>query len=111
MNSLPAMKRNILAIVALAGCLAICRGAPISPQDSANMDVQRDVATNHNFLVDTNRAFPILFIVGDSTVHNPQKTERGWGDLIGGYFDTNKIRVENHALGGRSSRTFITQGW
>ncbi len=75
------------------------------------MDVQRDVATNHNFLVDTNRAFPMLFIVGDSTVHNPQKTERGWGDIIGGYFDTNRIRVENHALGGRSSRTFITQGW
>jgi lysophospholipase L1-like esterase len=75
------------------------------------MDSKRDVASKSGFLVDTNRAFPMLFIVGDSTVHNPQKTERGWGDVIGKNFDTNKIRVENHALGGRSSRTYITQGW
>jgi rhamnogalacturonan acetylesterase len=73
--------------------------------------VTRDVSSKSGFLTDTNRTFPMLFIVGDSTVHNPQKTERGWGDMIGKYFDTNKIRVENHALGGRSSRTFITQGW
>jgi lysophospholipase L1-like esterase len=49
----------------------------------------------------------MLFIVGDSTVHNPGRSERGWGDVIGKSFDTNKIRVENHALGGRSRRTFI----
>jgi lysophospholipase L1-like esterase len=35
----------------------------------------------------------------------------GWGDVIGQYFDTNKIIVENHARPGRSSRTFQTQGW
>lgn len=75
------------------------------------MDASRDAVSNFDFLTDTNRNFPILFIVGDSTVHNPQKTERGWGDIITKYFDTNRIRVENHALGGRSSRTFITQGW
>jgi len=75
------------------------------------MDASRDVTSKSEFLTDTNRTFPMLFIVGDSTVHNPQKTERGWGDVIAKYFDTNRIRVENHALGGRSSRTFITQGW
>ncbi len=85
--------------------------AAISPQDSANLDAQRDADYRARFQMDTNRALPMLFIVGDSTVHNPQKTERGWGDVIGKYFDTNRIRVENHALGGRSSRTFITQGW
>jgi rhamnogalacturonan acetylesterase len=84
---------------------------PVSPQNSANLDAQRDINYKSRFLTDTNRPFPMLFIVGDSTVHNPQKTERGWGDVIGTFFDTNKIRVENHALGGRSSRTFITQGW
>ncbi|MGH7952999.1 MAG: hypothetical protein ACREFE_13935, partial [Limisphaerales bacterium] len=63
------------------------------------------------FANETSRTLPVLFIVGDSTVHNPQKTERGWGDVIGKYFDTNKIVVENRALGGRSSRTFQTQGW
>jgi len=97
----------LLAIAALSGRAA----GPISPQDSANMDVKRDLASKSGFLTDTNRTLPILFIVGDSTVHNPQKTERGWGDVIGKNFDPEKIRVENHALGGRSSRTFITQGW
>jgi lysophospholipase L1-like esterase len=78
---------------------------------SANLDAGRDRAGNPGFLMDTNRTLPMLFIVGDSTVHNPQKGEHGWGDVIGKYFDPAKIRVENHALGGRSSRTFITQGW
>jgi lysophospholipase L1-like esterase len=98
---------NFVLVSMFAGCLA----ALASPQDSANFDARRDAASRSGFLTDTNRPFPILFIVGDSTVHNPSKTERGWGDVIGKYFDTNSIRVENHALGGRSSRTFITQGW
>ena len=107
---LPSMTKFILPL--LVGATISLRAAePISPQDSANMDVKRDVAAKSSFLVDTNRALPMLFIVGDSTVHNPQKTERGWGDVISKYFDKEKIRVENHALGGRSSRTFITQGW
>jgi lysophospholipase L1-like esterase len=96
----------------IASAFALQAAAQISPQDSANMDASRDAATGKSgFITDTNRTFPILFIVGDSTVHNPGRGERGWGDVIGKYFDTNKIHVENHALGGRSSRTFITQGW
>lgn len=95
----------------LATTFVLQATAQISPQDSANMDASRDTATKSGFLTDTNRSFPILFIVGDSTVHNPSRGERGWGDLLGKYFDNQKIRVENHALGGRSSRTFITQGW
>ena len=57
---------------------------------------------------------PTLFIVGDSTVRNGQGNgsngQWGWGDLIGVYFDPNKINVLNWALGGRSSRTFISEG-
>ena len=97
----------LLAVAALSGRAA----EPVSPNNSANLDAKRDVASRSGFLTDTNRTFPILFIVGDSTVHNPGRGERGWGDVIGKNFDTNKIRVENHALGGRSSRTFITQGY
>jgi lysophospholipase L1-like esterase len=104
------MNKMLLPLLVVAA-LSVYAAGPISPQDSANMDTKRDVSSKSGFLTDANRAFPMLFIVGDSTVHNPQKTERGWGDVIGRSFDTNKIRVENHALGGRSSRTFITQGW
>jgi rhamnogalacturonan acetylesterase len=51
-----------------------------------------------------------LYIVGDSTVKNGTKGQQGWGDPIGSLFDKTKIKVENHAIGGRSSRTFQTEG-
>jgi len=57
---------------------------------------------------------PVFYIIGDSTVKNGNGTGRdgqwGWGDFIAPYFDTSKISVRNHAIGGRSSRTFITEG-
>lgn len=61
-----------------------------------------------------NPKLPTLYIVGDSTVRNGRgdggNGQWGWGDLIGAYFDPAKINVVNRALGGRSSRTFITEG-
>ncbi|HVG17209.1 MAG TPA: GDSL-type esterase/lipase family protein, partial [Chitinophagaceae bacterium] len=57
---------------------------------------------------------PVLYIIGDSTVRNGDGSGRngqwGWGSFLSQYFDTTKISVQNHALGGRSSRTFITEG-
>ena len=57
---------------------------------------------------------PVLYIIGDSTVKNGDGTGNnglaGWGTVITPYFDTTKITVLNHAIGGRSSRTFITDG-
>ena len=57
---------------------------------------------------------PILYIIGDSTVKNSDGSGKngqwGWGTVIDTHFDTNKISVRNHAIGGRSSRTFITDG-
>lgn len=102
------LNRFLFTTVAAAG---LALSARAQANSSANLDAHRDVAASAHFLVDTNRTFPMLFIVGDSTVHNPGRGERGWGDLLAGYFQTNRIRVENHALGGRSSRTFQTQGW
>ena len=53
---------------------------------------------------------PTLFLVGDSTVRTPTRGQQGWGDPVVGMFNATKIKVENHAMGGRSSRTFITEG-
>jgi rhamnogalacturonan acetylesterase len=53
---------------------------------------------------------PTLFIVGDSTVKNGTKGMVGWGEVLGKHFDKNKIKVENHAIAGRSSRTFQSEG-
>ena len=55
---------------------------------------------------------PVLYIIGDSTVKNGDGSGKngqwGWGTLLDAYFDTTKISIRNHAIGGRSSRTFIT---
>ncbi|MGI9176674.1 MAG: GDSL-type esterase/lipase family protein [Pirellulales bacterium] len=55
-------------------------------------------------------SLPTLFLVGDSTVKCGTKGQRGWGEEIGKYFEPAKVNVVNHAIGGRSSRTFITEG-
>jgi sialate O-acetylesterase len=53
---------------------------------------------------------PTLFILGDSTVRNQTAGTRGWGDPLVAHFDPAKIEVINRAIGGRSSRTFLTEG-
>jgi rhamnogalacturonan acetylesterase len=61
-----------------------------------------------------NSSLPTLWIVGDSTVRNGGGTggngQWGWGDRIAKFFDTSKINVVNRARGGRSSRSYITEG-
>src|SRR5262249_33797082 len=53
---------------------------------------------------------PKLYIIGDSTVKNGTKGQMGWGDPFAGHFDPAKVTVVNRARGGRSSRTFLTEG-
>ncbi len=56
-------------------------------------------------------SLPTLFLVGDSTVKSGgQNGAIGWGERIAPYFDAGKINVVNAAIGGRSSRTFFTEG-
>lgn len=59
---------------------------------------------------------PVLFLVGNSTMRNGtlgngNNGQWGWGYFEQEFFDENKITVENHALGGTSSRTFYTRLW
>lgn len=55
-----------------------------------------------------------IILVGDSTVaggHGTKTDEtRGWGDFLQDHLDTTNTAVINKARGGRSSRTFITEG-
>ena len=54
-----------------------------------------------------------VFMIGDSTMSNKPleggNQERGWGHVLGGFF-TEDVRVENHAMNGRSSKSFIDEG-
>jgi hypothetical protein len=56
---------------------------------------------------------PTLFLVGDSTVRNGHADgaggQWGWGEPLVDLFDTSKINVDNRAIGGRSSRSYIME--
>lgn len=54
-----------------------------------------------------------IHVVGDSTVQTYKDNaypQTGWGQVIGYFFDGARVKVNNAALGGRSSRTFIEEG-
>lgn len=54
-----------------------------------------------------------IFTIGDSTMANKPydkgQKERGWGMALQCYFDEG-VRVDNHAVNGRSSKSFINEG-
>ena len=54
-----------------------------------------------------------VFIAGDSTAaeYGPERAPRnGWGQQLQGFLDPAYFEVRNHAMGGRSSRSFIEEG-
>lgn len=65
------------------------------------------------FVLTSSNKSTTIFIIGDSTAadkQNPQTNpERGWGMMLQGCFD-HHVRVSNHAVNGRSSKSFITEG-
>ena len=53
-----------------------------------------------------------VFLVGDSTMADKpldENPERGWGQLFPQFF-TQNISIQNHALNGRSTKSFIKEG-
>ena len=54
-----------------------------------------------------------IFMIGDSTMANKDishdRKERGWGMALQCYFDDH-VRIDNHAVNGRSTRSFINEG-
>ncbi len=53
---------------------------------------------------------PTIYLIGDSTVKNGTKNQQGWGDPFAALVDPARARVVNRARGGRSSRTYYTEG-
>jgi len=55
---------------------------------------------------------PVIYMAGDSTMANKpmaDNPERGWGQLLPEFF-TDRVVIENHAMNGRSTRSFIYEG-
>lgn len=54
-----------------------------------------------------------VHLIGDSTVSNYGANRypfKGWGQVFQWFFDDSLVQVENHARGGRSSRSFYQEG-
>ena len=102
----------LLTLVALSIGFTIANGQ----QSSAPTYAQTDPALNAQLKlpVPAHPSLPTLFLVGDSTVRNGRgdgaNNQMGWGEPLVDFFDPRKINVVNRAIGGRSSRTYITEG-
>src|SRR5947207_5071000 len=89
---------QLLLVLALSFCVLSAQGQHGEPQPQAAMPAP------------INSKLRTIFVVGDSTANNHANGGLGWGDPFITYFDATKVNVLNRARGGRSSRTFITEG-
>ncbi len=59
-------------------------------------------------------ALPTLYLVGDSTMADKPKDvpnpETGWGQALPRWLRPDAVRVRNHAVNGRSTKSFIGEG-
>ena len=105
------MKTNCVKIRNTAVQAALVFAALLSflgSSQAQNSQIDQQPSAAKQRAVDPN--LPTIFVVGDSTANNNANGARGWGDPFIDYFDAEKINVLNRARGGRSSRTFMTEG-
>jgi lysophospholipase L1-like esterase len=92
----------------VVACLQGLPGAPLAPYLSAKG------IRAMPWIGPRDAALPTLWLIGDSTVRNGHGDGRdgqwGWGEPLVDLFDSARINVVNRAVGGLSSRTFLTQG-
>ncbi len=92
-------RRHLLALAALLGPASWrALRADGSPGPAAAPDTAPDRRTT-------------VFIVGDSTVRSAGRNGQwGWGERLTPWFDPGQVTVANHAMAGRSSRSFLREG-
>ncbi|WP_277714049.1 GDSL-type esterase/lipase family protein [Paenibacillus mucilaginosus] len=57
---------------------------------------------------------PVIYLASDSTVASYAESYRpqaGWGETLGAHFDLDQVRIDNRAVGGLSSKTFLVGGY
>lgn len=65
-----------------------------------------------NFLAVAQKKTIVVYLAGDSTMAEKlaeKRPETGWGEKLQAYFDAQKVKIENHAQNGRSTKTFIRE--
>jgi lysophospholipase L1-like esterase len=91
-------------VVVLATIAIVLTGAPSEDVLAASQQLQTDAVTQS-----TN---PTIYIAGDSTVQSYKASyapQQGWGYYLKDYFNNN-VSVSNHAIAGRSSKSFYDNG-
>lgn len=54
-----------------------------------------------------------IYLAGDSTCAEKtadKRPETGWGEMLGKHFKDSRVRIENRAMNGRSTKSFISEG-
>jgi lysophospholipase L1-like esterase len=103
MNSI--MTQSLLGLIVCLGAVSVAaQNQPATPAPDLAVNA---AATDHP----RDPKLPSLFVAGDSTAAKGKgEAQQGWGVPFADYFDAAKLNVVNRARGGRSSRTFITEG-
>ena len=55
----------------------------------------------------------VVYLAGDSTLAektSDKRPETGWGEYLQSQFDDSRVKIENHAQNGRSTKSFINEG-
>lgn len=55
----------------------------------------------------------VVYLAGDSTMAEKtfdKRPETGWGEYLQSFFKNSKVKIENHAQNGRSTKSFIDEG-
>ena len=100
-----AVRRVVVAFV------AACAGALGCTRSSAPVTVASASAAAPATTPTRVASRPAIFVAGNSTAaRGAGERQQGWAVPFADYFDTTKVSVVNRARGGRSSRTFITEG-
>jgi len=66
-----------------------------------------------NVFVFGQRRILTVFLAGDSTMAqktSDKRPETGWGEYLQSQFDDSRVKIENHAQNGRSTKSFIAEG-
>src|SRR5215472_9816102 len=73
----------VVTIAAFTGCLFFSSCISVQKSSATNIPEANVVAPSTNATpAELHRTLPILFIVGDSTVHNSARGLLGWGDVV-----------------------------
>ena len=122
MNGMQAMIRRITCSVLAAAAVSVAAQVAEPPRDVNGVvdntpDSIAKAMTARPVPGSTRRGSnPVLFLIGNSTMRtgtlgNGNNGQWGWGYYAHEYFAPERITVENHALGGMSSRTFYRKLW